>query len=269
MTDSKGQATSGRVNDFVRLETAAALSRDIPVVPVIVQDAVMPNVHELPDALKELAFRNGTELTHARWDSDVKLLIEDLKPYLEKPTQGAAMLKPPSDAAVITTTTCSRSVSAPLARRRSLWSKAAAIAISAGIVIVGYDLSQDGFTAQDRTFAHAHTSQSTESRSDIKPATRISKPAVKTADESEKLDPTSDRAEVIKADAAKTAAVRRAADQRKRQEIERAAMLAEEQRKLDEQSRRIAQEQAEKNRIAAEQAGSSPDVRRYRCSGSR
>ena len=83
--DSKGKRRLDDVNDFVRLETAAALSRDIPVVPVLVQDAVMPSAQELPDALKELAFRNGTELTHARWDSDVKLLIEDIRPYLEKP----------------------------------------------------------------------------------------------------------------------------------------------------------------------------------------
>ena len=78
-TDSTGKRRLDDPNDFVRLEVAAALSRDIPVVPVLVHDAVMPTEQELPDVLKELAFRNGTELTHARWDSDVKLLIEDLR----------------------------------------------------------------------------------------------------------------------------------------------------------------------------------------------
>jgi hypothetical protein len=72
-TDGKGQRRLDDANDFVRLETAVALARDIPVVPVLVHDAVMPTAQELPDVLKELAFRNGTELTHARWDSDVKL----------------------------------------------------------------------------------------------------------------------------------------------------------------------------------------------------
>ena len=47
--------------------------------PVLVHDAVMPTEQELPDVLKELAIRNGTELTHARWDSDVKLLV-NLRP---------------------------------------------------------------------------------------------------------------------------------------------------------------------------------------------
>ena len=96
-TDSKGKRRLDDANDFVRLETAAALSRDIPVVPVLVQDAVMPTEQDLPDVLKELAFRNGTELTHARWDSDVKLLIEDLRPYLETPTTAAVATQPTRD----------------------------------------------------------------------------------------------------------------------------------------------------------------------------
>jgi hypothetical protein len=69
--------------DFVRLETASALKRDIPVVPVLVQGARMPRVEALPEDLKELAFRNGVELTHARWDSDVQLLVNALRPYVQ------------------------------------------------------------------------------------------------------------------------------------------------------------------------------------------
>ena len=97
VTDNKGKRRLDDANDFVRLETAAALSRDIPVVPVLVHDAVMPTEQELPDVLKELAFRNGTELTHARWDSDVKLLVEDLRPYLETPATAAAATQPTRD----------------------------------------------------------------------------------------------------------------------------------------------------------------------------
>lgn len=80
-----GRPRLADVNDFVRLETAAALARSIPVVPVLVQGAAMPLEQDLPDALKALAFRNGTELTHARWESDVKALIADLQPYVGKP----------------------------------------------------------------------------------------------------------------------------------------------------------------------------------------
>ncbi len=69
--------------DFVRLETASALKRDIPVIPVLVQGASMPQAEQLPPDLAELAYRNSVELSHARWDSDVQLLIKALEPYVE------------------------------------------------------------------------------------------------------------------------------------------------------------------------------------------
>lgn len=79
--------------DFVRLETASALRRDIPVVPVLVQGAKMPKAEQLPDELKEFAFRNAVELTHARWDSDVQVLIRALQPYVQ--ATGAASARAP------------------------------------------------------------------------------------------------------------------------------------------------------------------------------
>src|SRR5258705_6923889 len=69
--------------NFVRCETASALKRDIPVVPVLVHGARMPRAEQLPEDLAELAYRNGVELTHARWDSDVQVLIKALSPYVE------------------------------------------------------------------------------------------------------------------------------------------------------------------------------------------
>jgi hypothetical protein len=78
-----GQRRLEDVSDFVRLEIASALQRDIPVVPVLVRGARMPRADQLPDDLKELAFRNAVELTHARWKSDVLVLVDALKPCLE------------------------------------------------------------------------------------------------------------------------------------------------------------------------------------------
>jgi hypothetical protein len=75
--------------DFVRLETASALKRDIPVVPVLVHGALMPRADQLPDDLKEFAFRNAIELTHARWDSDLSVLIKALGRYVQ-PAAAAA-----------------------------------------------------------------------------------------------------------------------------------------------------------------------------------
>jgi len=72
-------------SDFVRLETASALKRDIPVIPVLVHGARMPRPEQLPADLKELAYRNGVELTHARWRSDVELLIKALGRHVGGP----------------------------------------------------------------------------------------------------------------------------------------------------------------------------------------
>lgn len=81
--DESGARRLDDPTDFVRLETASALRRDIPVIPVLVHGATMPREEDLPEDLKELAFRNGVELTHARWDSDVQLLVKALRPYVQ------------------------------------------------------------------------------------------------------------------------------------------------------------------------------------------
>lgn len=82
---AKDEAGTRRLEDpadFVRVEVAAALRRDIPVIPVLVRAAQMPRAEQLPDCLKELAYRNCVELTHARWKSDVQLLVEPLRRLL-------------------------------------------------------------------------------------------------------------------------------------------------------------------------------------------
>jgi TIR domain/PASTA domain len=83
--DEVGQRRLDDPADFVRLETASALRRDIPVVPVLVRGAKMPRPEQLPEDLKELAYRNGVELTHARWNSDLQLLIKALRRHVESP----------------------------------------------------------------------------------------------------------------------------------------------------------------------------------------
>ena len=80
-------------HDLVRYELAAALRRDIPVIPVLVGGSSMPRAEHLPHDVKELAFRDGVELTHARWDSDVQILIKALNPYVQKKwSRGKALI---------------------------------------------------------------------------------------------------------------------------------------------------------------------------------
>ena len=81
--DESGRRRLDDPMDFVRLETASALKRDIPVIPVLVRGASMPRAEQLPPDLAELAYRNAVELTHARWDSDVQVLVKALRPHVE------------------------------------------------------------------------------------------------------------------------------------------------------------------------------------------
>lgn len=86
LNDDAGRRRLDDPGDFVRLETASALRRDIPVVPVLVHGATMPSVDDLPADLRELAFRNAFTLTHTHWDSDVEMLIAALRRQLPAAT---------------------------------------------------------------------------------------------------------------------------------------------------------------------------------------
>jgi hypothetical protein len=82
VTGSNGTRRLDNPEDYVRLEIATALARGIPVIPVLVHEAHMPTLEQLPDDLKDLRYRNSVEITHARWNSDVALLIGALKGYV-------------------------------------------------------------------------------------------------------------------------------------------------------------------------------------------
>ena len=86
LKDESGRRRLDDSGDFVRMETASALKRDVPVIPVLVRGAKMPRADQLPDDLKELAYRNCVEVTHARWKSDIKILAKALRSILGDPT---------------------------------------------------------------------------------------------------------------------------------------------------------------------------------------
>jgi hypothetical protein len=71
-------------NNFVRLEIATALRRNIRVIPVLVQRASMPKAQDLPEDLDKLTRRNAIELTDLRWQTDVDQLISVLERVLAK-----------------------------------------------------------------------------------------------------------------------------------------------------------------------------------------
>ena len=63
-------------DDFVRREVAAALARRVPLIPVLLGDARMPKADELPEEIRDLAFRQAIELSDDRWDYDVARLFK-------------------------------------------------------------------------------------------------------------------------------------------------------------------------------------------------
>lgn len=65
-------------NDYVRMEIEAALNRKIPVIPVLVDGAVMPQADDLPDGLKKLARRHGIQISHDRFETDAERLTDTL-----------------------------------------------------------------------------------------------------------------------------------------------------------------------------------------------
>lgn len=71
-------------NNFVRLEIATALRRDIRVIPVLVQRASMPKPQDLPEDLQKLTRRNAIEISDSRWQTDVDHLIGVLEKVLAK-----------------------------------------------------------------------------------------------------------------------------------------------------------------------------------------
>src|SRR6202789_2507346 len=88
IANASGQRRLDDPNDFVVLEIASALKREVPVIPVLVHAAKMPTPDQLPESLKDFSHRNSVELSHTRWPTDVSLLIEALKSYVV-PTKDA------------------------------------------------------------------------------------------------------------------------------------------------------------------------------------
>ena len=78
LADLAGSRRLDNPEDFVRLEIAAALARDIRIIPVLVGGARMPLSQELPHSLQPLARRQAVEISDSRFHADVDRLIESI-----------------------------------------------------------------------------------------------------------------------------------------------------------------------------------------------
>lgn len=82
-TDSDGRPRISDEDDFVRIEIAAALARNVRVIPVLVDGGTMPKSDELPEPLKPLARRNAAEISHSRFVMDVDRLSDVIGKIVE------------------------------------------------------------------------------------------------------------------------------------------------------------------------------------------
>ena len=77
-TDARGRRRIDDPNDFVRLEIETALTRNIRVIPILVEGATMPPAEDLPPSLASLMHRQALELSPARFEYDTSRLLRVL-----------------------------------------------------------------------------------------------------------------------------------------------------------------------------------------------
>jgi hypothetical protein len=77
-----GKARLFDPGDYVRMEIATALHRRIPVIPVLVEGAAMPQASALPSAIAGLSTRQAHEITEQRWQYDTDVLVTQLERYV-------------------------------------------------------------------------------------------------------------------------------------------------------------------------------------------
>jgi hypothetical protein len=88
-------------DDYVRLELARALDRNVRVIPVLVGGAALPAATELPDELKGLVRRQAVALHDETWHQDVEGLVRSLRGEPAVPTRRRARWLVPGVAVVV------------------------------------------------------------------------------------------------------------------------------------------------------------------------
>lgn len=81
--DETGNRRLEDPDDFVRIELESALARGIPVIPLLVRNARMPQEEDLPPGLRKLVFRNGVPIRpDPDFHRDMDRLIMALEEYV-------------------------------------------------------------------------------------------------------------------------------------------------------------------------------------------
>ncbi len=87
--DKSGKRRLDDPLDLIRVEVAAALQRNIRVIPILVDGAEMPDARELPADLTALARRNAHDVSFARFHADLESFVRVLEKILAGPSAQA------------------------------------------------------------------------------------------------------------------------------------------------------------------------------------
>jgi hypothetical protein len=86
--DASGRRRLDDPDDYVSVEIAAALERDIRVIPVLIDGASLPKSDELPSPLKPLTRRHAVELRNAHFGRDADALADKVREALGSARSG-------------------------------------------------------------------------------------------------------------------------------------------------------------------------------------
>lgn len=91
MKDDTGRRRLDDPDDFVVLEISTALTRNIQVIPVLIDNTPMPKASELPESMRSLYRRQFVEISNTRFEDDVHNLAEAIQKVLP---QGSIRVQP-------------------------------------------------------------------------------------------------------------------------------------------------------------------------------
>jgi hypothetical protein len=151
-TDAAGQRPLENPYDFVRVEIATALQRNMRVIPVLVQGASMPSADELPEDLAPLTRRNAFELHDTSLRDDIRRLITVIERVI-KGTSAATPDDPEVKQPIKKQTATPDDPEVKRPSKKLLWWAAGGILMLAAIASL-YGLYQMNNSGPDGTISH-------------------------------------------------------------------------------------------------------------------